>query len=305
MHRPSRIVILCLVSLSPCAIADDILVGCWASGDVRRYGTDGTYKGLFAPHGTLGLQTPDGLALHPSGDVLVSSAEQGAVLRFSRDGTPLGVFTSENITRAGFCTYGPDGRFYVCDAGTNTVKRFDGVTGSYLDTFVTSANTTIYPAGLSWSNGTLFVSCFSSNRVNRYDAATGAFLGSIGTNLQPLYTRVGSDGLLAVAEFGLSRISKYNPTTGQFVSVFNAGMNGPVGQLVLPDGSLIVSSWNNHKLLHYTSDAGVPANPLTFATLPTSANPNDLLLLPSVPSTGAGAVAILGPALLAVRRRRK
>lgn len=290
-----------LLAAPSLAFADDILVGCWLSNDVRRFGTDGTFKGVFVPAGTIGLTTPDGLALDRDGNVLVSSAEQGAVLRFTRDGAPMGVFASTNLGRAGFCAFGPDSRLYVCDSSANAVRRYDGVTGAYVDTFVSGGDLTS-PTAITWWNGQMLVSSFGNRKVIRYDAATGGALGEIATGNNPMHSRVGPDGLLYLSEFGANRISKYDLTTGLSVGSFNFSMNGPIDHLLLPDGSMIVANWRGRRILHYTADGSGFGNPPVFAAL-TGAQPNDLMLLPDVPAPASGALFAMAGGFAARRRR--
>jgi glucose/arabinose dehydrogenase len=302
MRIRARCLALCLaLCFVPALVAraQEVLVGSWATQDVRRYGLDGSFRGVLVAPGAGGLTTPDGLAYR--GDSLfVASAQQGAVLEFDLfTGAFRRVFASTGLGRAGYCAFGPDGDLYVCDASSNAVRRYDGVSGLPRGVFASGAGMN-FPAGLAWHNGTLLVAGFSSNAVHRFDAASGASLGTIAGVTRPLYLRVASDGLLHVSEYGANRLGKFSLATGARVGSFAAGgLNGPVGQLALPDGSLLVTSWNNGRILRYNE----PATQLLGTFDSTLAQPNDLLLVPTIPAPGAAGVALVG-ALVTCRRRR-
>lgn len=276
----------------------DVLVGSWTSRDVRRYGDDGTFKGIFVAAGSGGLQTPDGLAYGPDGDLYVSSAQQKAVLRFDgKTGALVKPFATTNIGRAGYCAWGPDGKLYVCDSGTHSVVRFDSQ-GGFVDTFVSGGGLNA-PTSLLWHGGSLYVSSYGSGEVLKCDAATGAKSSAIPVGTNPMYLRTSPEGHLQVVEYGLNRVAKYDFSTGALVSSFTGGgMLGPVGQLAMPDGSVLVTSWNNGRVLRFSGDGSSFIG--TFATL---SRANDIIAMP-VPAPGVTVSAMFAAAFAGVRRRR-
>ncbi len=116
----------------------------------------------------------------------------------------------------------------------------------------------------------------------RYDAVTGDFVDAFTTDpLGPLYLRFGDDGNLYVSDYQQDSIRIYEGGTGDLLDVWtNAFLSGPVGQLIGPDGSLIVASWNNHRVLKLNARTGVLLE--VFLIGGGLALPNDLLILPPV-----------------------
>jgi DNA-binding beta-propeller fold protein YncE len=73
---------------------------------------------------------------------------------------------------------GPDGNLYVGSDLTDSVLRYNGMTGAFIDTFVPPGS-----GGLNGTNdiafgpdGNLYVASFLSDSVLRYNGATGAFI---------------------------------------------------------------------------------------------------------------------------------
>ncbi len=86
-------------------------------------------------------------------------------------------------------TFGPDGNLYVASRADDAVHRYNGTTGAYIDTFVTSGSGGINGnVGLAFGpDGNLYVSARSSNNVLRYNGTSGAFID--------VFVTTGSGGL--------------------------------------------------------------------------------------------------------------
>lgn len=294
------------LAVSPAvALANEyVLVGSWASGDVRRYRLDGSLVDTFIPARSGGLSYPDGMAYGADGDLYISDATNARVLQYNgTTGAFKRVFASTGLTRAGFNAFGPDGSLYVCSSGAdNAVHRYDPVTGAHLGAFAAAAGLT-YPAGLSWNAGVMYVSGFSSGQIERFDATTGARIDTLISGLnRPLYSRLGSNGDLYVSEYGANRLDRISLASRAIVgSVTGSTLKGPVGQLAMRDGSLLVTSWNNGRVLRYDESTGA------FLGTFESGYPqgNDILLTPDITPAPGTVVALGTCALSGVGRRRR
>lgn len=261
-----------------------LLVGTWFDSAVKMVdvtpGVVDGFLGDFVAPGSGGLSTTDGLAWGADRNLYVSSSDTGQVLRFhGRTGAFLGVF-ADGINGAGNLQFGPDGLLYVCEKGSGRVLRFDPETGDLIDVFVQGAELST-PVGLAWRDGVLFVSDFNGNRqVLRYDAQTGEFLGPL-ADLPggPLIARLGPDDNIWVSAHQTDDISILDPVSGDLVRTINeAPVNCPVGHVLAPDGTTLVASWLNHRILRYDTDTGALIEQVAF-DLSQMRQPNDLLFM--------------------------
>ena len=136
----------------------DLYICSYSTSSVLRYdGTTGDFKGTYAVVDGVPLS----LAFGPDSNLYVTSGDQRNVLRFqgpagSSPGALMDTFVpagSGGLLSADGLLFGPDGNedgeqdLYVttlewtgsakAKKGTSGVKRYDGVTGAFIDTFVT------------------------------------------------------------------------------------------------------------------------------------------------------------------------
>jgi DNA-binding beta-propeller fold protein YncE len=139
----------------------------------------------------------------------------------------------------------------VTSGGTNSVLRYDGQTGAYLEIFISSGSGGLsMPTGLAFGpDGHVYVASFGSSKILRYDGHTGAFLDvfvptGTGGLARPQTPVFGPDGYLYVA--GNGRILRFHATTGKLIDIFvdpeSGGLQGVEGMAFGPDGHLYVSS---------------------------------------------------------------
>lgn len=167
-----------------------LYVASFNSGHVLRFhGITGAYLGIFATGpGVLGQV--EMLAFGPDGHLYVANGERNSVTRYDgATGAPLPgpmgapgtadfvLPDSGGLDDPHSLEFGPDGNLYVASFDTNTVLRFDGTTGAFMDTFVTAGSGgLVSPHGSTFGpDGDLFVGSAGTNQVLRYDGTTGDF----------------------------------------------------------------------------------------------------------------------------------
>jgi hypothetical protein len=162
----------------------DLLVSSSAFSSVARFdAATGAARGIFVTPGEGGLDSTDGLAWGPDGNLYVMSERSNQVLRYDgASGAFLGVFVAAGSggleTPVGIAP-GADGNIYLSSLGTSEVLRYDGASGAFLGVFVPQGSGGLDGAyDLAFGpDGNLYVNSFSNGEVLRYDAGSGAFLG--------------------------------------------------------------------------------------------------------------------------------
>jgi DNA-binding beta-propeller fold protein YncE len=137
----------------------DLYVVSSGTDNILRYdGTSGAFLGEFVASGSGGLQGPVTMTFGPDGDLYVADfySSELAVKRFEgpsevAPGTFVETFVpagSGELRAPSGLIFGPDGNddgqldLYLAEVAANgsikaSVKRYDGVTGNFIDTFVT------------------------------------------------------------------------------------------------------------------------------------------------------------------------
>jgi DNA-binding beta-propeller fold protein YncE len=89
----------------------------------------------------------------------------------------MGTFASGGgLDRPWGMAFGPDGNLYVSSVGTDSVLRYRGTTGEFIDVFATGGGLNS-PKGLAFGrDGNLYVTSYETDNVLRYDGETGAFM---------------------------------------------------------------------------------------------------------------------------------
>jgi hypothetical protein len=168
--------------------------------------------------------------------------------------------------------FGPDGNLYVDNAGSNSVLRYDGVTGAFKDVFVSSGSGGLSrPFGPAFGpDGDLYVASWNTNQVLRYDGTSGAFLNVVASGLSnPLGLTFGSDGNLYIANQGSNEVLRYNSSgLSAFVTAGSGGLSQPRRAVFGPDGNLYVASQGTKQVLRYNGTTGAFMD--VFATMPSS-----------------------------------
>jgi hypothetical protein len=106
------------------------------SNAVLRYdGGTGAYLGAFVAPGAGGLARPRMLRFRGDGVLYVSSWLSNQILRFDTSGAPLGVLIA-TLRPSGFVFEPGTGHVLVTTDQADTVRRYDGVSGAYLNLLV-------------------------------------------------------------------------------------------------------------------------------------------------------------------------
>lgn len=182
------------------------------------------------------------------------------------------VFLSLLINNA----FGADRDFYVASSGTNSIKRYDGVTGAYIGDFVApNSGGLSNPQGCMFGpDGNLYVTGANNTAVLRYDGKTGAFMGAFtsGASLHFGADMSFHNGCLYVSDFyKQGSVYRFDQNTGQLVGSFlNDSPPGCDGQSWDADGNLLVSSFGSGTVRKYSANGTYLGD---FATLPTGGKP--------------------------------
>jgi len=154
--------------------------------------------------------------------------------------------------------------FLVTSWNNSSVLRYDGQTGAFVSTFVSSGsgNLSLPHSACFGEDGNLYVSSFGNNRVIRYDGNTGAFIdafvspGSGGLS-GPTSVSFGPSGDLYVSSFNTPAVLRYDGDTGAFVGAFITSGNGLVSAEsghFGPDGHYYLANSSGNNVLHYDGD---------------------------------------------------
>ena len=155
----------------------DLYVTSRNTNEVLRYdGSTGNFIDTFDSKNIGGLDSPTGITIGLDLNVYVVSSKNDQILRYFPNGEFQDVFISDSQlfspTDLSF-----DDQFLYIGSETNEVLRYDGSTGNFIDTFVTSGSGDLdLPTGLTIGpDGSLYVTNSKSNEVLRYDVSESQF----------------------------------------------------------------------------------------------------------------------------------
>ncbi len=260
---------------SPVNGSEQLLVSGFSSDSVALYdGQSGAFVRVFRD--VLG---PQASRIGPDGNLYLAEENRNRILRFDGStGVFIGAFVrnipgTEEDETGGLrgptgLTFDASGDLYVASFNTDSVLKYDGSTGEFLEEFVASGSgglngpdtgTTFGP------DGNLYVPSFFGDRISRYDGQTGAFIDHFvpfqsGALRRPRTLIFHDDGLLYVTGATSVRVHRYDAVTGAFVDNFvgfgEGGLLSPVGMAFGPDGNLYVSDTTLHRVLRFDGMTG-------------------------------------------------
>jgi streptogramin lyase len=217
------------------------------------------YKLIATPTGGTSIM---GLGTILTNNTTISVSDASAIegsdtLKFLDRFIPMG---SGGLSRANGSVFGPDGNLYVASGDTNSILRYDGVTGAFKDAFVTSGSGGLQmPFGLTFGpDGNLYVASWGTGQVLRYDGSSGAFLGTVVSGLSlPIGLTFGPDGSLYIANRGTNEVLRYNNSgLSAFVTAGSGGLSQPRKVVFGPDGNMYVASQGTGQVLRYNAQTG-------------------------------------------------
>lgn len=204
-----------------------------AATAIQRFSDDGRFEHQFGTPGPAPgqLNSPEQLAVGPSGEVYVTECDSDRIQRFSADGTPTGTWLEErtwfsrDVCSPADVAVAPDGTAYVADAAND---RIDVISGGTLTagwgTGGSGDGQFNLPIGVAVApDGTVYVLDSGNRRVQRFNA-NGIFLGTFGSGgtglgqlSNPVAIDVDAAGLVYVAEWASSsssprRVQVFTPT---------------------------------------------------------------------------------------------
>jgi len=155
---------------------------------------------------------------------------------------------------------------FVCDFNDNVVKRFNGLTGEYMDDFASGNGVGNPIDAIFGPDGNLYVCGHGSTSVLRYNGRTGQFMGdfvskdkSDGT-IGPNGITFGPDGNLYMSSKWTKEVKRFDGKTGEFIDNFvkkrSGGLDTPAQLMFGPGGNLYVASTNNNCIKIYDGKSG-------------------------------------------------
>lgn len=243
---------------------DGLYVSSFNSDSILKFNKiTGHYIARFMGDQSGALDGPTGMAFAANGDVFVNSQLTNQVLRYDASGNFLRTITPEPLKSPRASVLGPDGFLYVTSRDTDSVMRFDPLTGQFLGTFVQSGSGGLnIPMGLAFGpDGNLYVGSGFDDRIRKYSGINGAFLGifidsKVG-GLDDPEGMVFRNGKLYVTSSKTNSVLQFSATTGDLISVFTPEpIRTPEDVTYGPDGFFYVASRDGNNVLRYNGATG-------------------------------------------------
>lgn len=161
------------------------------------------------------------------------------------------------------------GRFdvFVSSQGTNSVKRYDAETGSYLGDFVAPGSGGLAQTQevLIGPDGHLYVTGFATPSILKFDGFTGSFIEAFSSGYslnQATKMAYGPDGDLYVSQWaGRRTVVRFDGTTGQLVGEVTPPLTQPMQMAWSDDGTLHVVDFGSRDVMRF-DPSGQPLDPL-------------------------------------------
>lgn len=140
----------------------------------------------------------------------------------------------------------------VSSRNGDTIQRFNGETGEYIDNFVSFQSGGLSaPQDILLINGKLLVTGRFNEDILFYDGITGNFIGNFSSGYSldnPTKMTLGPDSLLYISQWGQtnSKVVRFRPEDGTFVDEFTSiNVNAGMGHTWDANGNLYVASFGS------------------------------------------------------------
>lgn len=201
------------------------------------------------------------------GNLQVGVPAANGVLRYDGAGTFIDHFTPGNCCM----TFGADEHLYVT-RGANGVRRFNGVTGEFIDDFVPAdpSGAIVQFIPVLGPDGHLYVSDRGAARaIRRYNGRTGVLMADFYADgaAQDIgngqFFAFGPDGNIYWTSQSTNRVLRFRGDNGEFIDEFvsagedglgEGGLNSVSGLTFGPDGVLYVGSPDTDRVLRFDRD---------------------------------------------------
>ncbi len=153
------------------------------TGFITEYDTSGSFVRTVATGLSSGANA---LELGSDGNLYISNWEDRSIDQYSPDGIKLAQFAKGGLDiPQGHIFGGDNNNLFVVSLGSNTVVEFDGSTGEFISTFISTHLDT--PEDIVFDrDGNIWVANFDSNDINEFDGTTGAWIRRVTWFRNPL-----------------------------------------------------------------------------------------------------------------------
>jgi DNA-binding beta-propeller fold protein YncE len=143
---------------------------------VLRYdGANGEFMDVFATD-PQGSSPATDMKFGPNGNLYVAALSHGVFQFDANTGVSLGNFVPpDHFSFATGIAFGPDEDLYVATGPGNSVLRYSGATGDFIDTFIATRLNGAQGIGFG-PDGKFYVAGLFNDAILRYDGQTGAFI---------------------------------------------------------------------------------------------------------------------------------